>query len=182
MISDTRKTWGWSINRQYRRRWIVAAYWLLSAFFAWALLRHTVRHNGFSFDVGLLNILVFFPALLGGVRAGGAVKPFRNIYWPSLEDRVEMVSLFHNERNIAAQAALLDERETRLRDRVHFVAYTVSRWLALALFLLYGFAGMMGTEWLTITGPTFFFLLTMVLWSLPQSIILWNEPDVEAEA
>ena len=28
-------------------------------------------------------------------------------------------------------------------------------------------------------APSFFFLLTWTVWSLPQSIILWTEPDMD---
>jgi len=33
-------------------------------------------------------------------------------------------------------------------------------------------------SWFGRVGPFFLFLLTVTLWSLPQSIILWTEPDM----
>ncbi len=181
MISNTRNLWGWSINRRSTRRWIVVFYWLLVALIAYATLCYTIRHGGAFLGIQIIQILVLLPALLGGVRAGGAIKPFRGLRSPvyAFMDQ-RMISLFHRD-TAAEQEVELDERETRLRDRVHFVAYTVVRWLAMGLIVLYGIFGMTNPEWLGLTGPMFFVLLVLVLWSLPQSIILWNEPDVEAE-
>jgi hypothetical protein len=73
----------------------------------------------------------------------------------------------------------LDERETDERDHVHYVAYTLARWLALFLFVLYGLLGAIHVPWFGHVGPFFFLLLTLVLWSLPQTLILWTEPDME---
>ena len=76
----------------------------------------------------------------------------------------------------------LDEREMNERDRVHFVAYTLARWIALFLFAAYALLGAIHVSWFSQLGPFFFFLLTLVLWSLPQTLILWTEPDMEPEA
>jgi hypothetical protein len=179
MISETRTTWGVSINRRSTRRWIVAGYWLMTAFFAFAMLMHSIRHHGSFASMSLVYALFWLPAFLGGVRAGGAVKPFRKAHFPMEELRNSgMISLFER----GGQKALsdgLDEREMRLRDRVHFVSYTVTRWLALAFFGLYALISAQHPEWLQTTGPVFLFVLVLVMWGLPQSIILWNEPDVE---
>jgi hypothetical protein len=180
MISDTRNLWGRSINRRRTRRWIVVAYWLLTALWVCAILLHMIRHHGSFVNISLVYVLLWMPAFLGGVRAGGAVKPFRGVYWPSAADRGGMISLFHRDTG-ALQEMELDEREMRLRDRVHFVSYTVARWLTITLFGIYALISTKRPDWLGITGPAFLFVIVMVLWSLPQSIILWNEPDVEAE-
>jgi hypothetical protein len=180
MISDTRSLWGWSISRRSTRRWIVMGYWLLTAFWAYAILMYAIRHHGAFMSFSIIYPMLWLPAFLGGVRAGGAVKPFRSTYWVSVPDRAGMISLFH--RDTAAQQEMeLDEREIRLRDCVHFVSYTVVRWLALVFFALYALISTQHPEWLGISGPVFLFVIVMMLWGLPQSIILWNEPDVEAE-
>ncbi len=178
MISDTRYRWGWSVSRQSTRRRIVIVYWLFTAIFSYLVLVQAVRHHGNFFDAMLFNILIFLPAMLGGVRAGGMVKPFRRTFWASMSDHEEMLSFFHRNQPIA-QSDELDERETRLRDRIHFISYTAMRWFALAVFALYALFGWIRPEWLGVTGPMFLFLVVIMLWSLPQSIILWNEPDVE---
>jgi hypothetical protein len=73
----------------------------------------------------------------------------------------------------------LDERETHERDHVHFIAYTAARWGALLLMVLTVILSAWRAQWLVWMAPTFLFLLVLTLWSLPQSIILWTEPDVE---
>ena len=182
MISDTRTAWGLSVTRRSTRRWIVVSYWLMTAFYTCAILMHAIRHHGSFGSLSLVYVLLWLPAFLGGVRSGGAVKPFRKVYFPVDELRSEeIVSLFHRNKDSAAQSGDLDERETRLRDRVHFASFTVTRWLALVFFALYALISEQHPEWLPFTGPVFLFVLSMVMWGLPQSIILWNEPDVEAD-
>jgi hypothetical protein len=73
----------------------------------------------------------------------------------------------------------LDERETRLRDRAHYTAYAVARWLTLALFAIYAALLVFNPVWANRIVPSFFFLLMWTVWSLPQSIILWTEPDMD---
>ena len=178
MISTVRIL-GTSLARRSVRRWIVALYWCGIAAISLAFLLHTVRHHGLFLGSNLVIILYFLPALLGGVRTGGAVKPFRGIVWAPLIGG-DVQRLFGKaERTVSSADAELDERERRLRDGVHFVAYTLVRWFALLLFVAYGAIGLLHAEWLSLVGPTFFFLLILVLWSLPQSLILWNEPDLE---
>ena len=175
MISAVR-VFGASLERRSVRRWIVALYWCGIAAISLAFLWHTFRHHGFFLESNLVIILYFLPALLGGVRAGGAVKPFRGSAWASLIGG-DVQRLFAKSERTASEE--LDERERRLRDGVHFVAYTLARWFALLLFVAYGAIGLLHPEWLSLVGPTFFFLLILVLWSLPQSLILWNEPDMK---
>ena len=97
--------------------------------------------------------------------------------------RNDLVGLF--EQPLAVSGNLdqsdddLDEREKRLRDRVHFLAHTLSRWFALLLFAVLIGLGVKDSTVAARVGPVFFFLMNLVLWSLPQSLILWNEPDIE---
>jgi hypothetical protein len=180
MISSNRIL-GFSVARRGTRRALVLVYWSFLALSCVAFLIHQARHG---FDGGsvvfTLQFLVFLTALLGGVRAGGFVKPFRGVHLVPLMESGGLQSLLRPANPPAIlEDAGLDERESRLRDRVHFVAYTLTRWFALLLFVLYGAVGFVHAAWLALAGPFFFFLLTMTLWSLPQSIILWTEPDME---
>jgi len=178
MISDVFK--GWSIKKRYQRRRLVVIHWACFAMCIVLFWLTILRHNH-ALDTSYLIFLLMFPAMLGGVRAGGAVKPFRGVHWPMRADRYEMITLFHRSQSEIVQDSALDERDIRLRDRVHFVAYTVTRWLALASFLIYY---LLYTQWpafAPVAGSTFLYLLAWILWILPQSIILWNEPDVETD-
>lgn len=183
MIADTRKTWGWSINSRRSRRQLVVGYWIFVLILTAAFLRFGIVHHGVFANPWMLYILIFLPPLLGGVRAGGAVKPFRGLRWAPLNDRDGTQTVFGKPQPIVLNSIgsdfELDERETHERDRVHFLAYTAARWGALAMLALTVIASTLRAEWLVWMTPTFLFLLVLTLWSLPQSIILWTEPDVE---
>jgi hypothetical protein len=185
MISTTSKFFGLSLAHRLTRRWIVALYWLWVAVFSFLFFRHQSQRSPSLFDILLVvQMLALLPALmLGGVSSEGPVKPFRRIRSALFPERNDL-SVFGQSRPIrnsaAADEADLDERETRLRDRVHFVAYTWTRWIALLCFAVYGCVNALDDDALRRAGPFFLYLLTLVIWSLPQSLILWNEPDMEA--
>jgi hypothetical protein len=132
-------------------------------------------------DLGhLFLIFIGLFALLGGVRVGGIVKPFRGVHWVPLPESDDVQTLLTPPRTSAFfEGTSLDEREANERDRIHFIAYTLARWLALLLFVAYGLLGLLHVAWFNRIGPFFLFLLTLTLWSLPQTLILWTEPDME---
>lgn len=179
MIADTKSSWGYSVDRQSRRRGIVVIYWLATAALLGAFARHSIVHHGVFVSGTLPTILFFWPAILGGVRAGGAVKPFRGMRWVPM---TETVTLFGKPQTVAGMNPAdgdLDEREMRERDRVHFTAYTLGRWMAMGLFAVCAVVDVWRAELLVWIAPALLFLLVLTLWSLPQSLILWSEPDVE---
>jgi hypothetical protein len=162
---------------------LVTCYWGFVAFACFAFLLHQARHG--VEDLGLLFVFQMFivlPALLGGVRGGGLVKPFRGVHWVPMQQQGGVQTLLKPAGlPQILQDISLDERETHERDRVHFNAYTVARWFALLLFVIYGVLGAIHVAWFSRVGPFFLFLLTLTLWSLPQSMILWNEPAMEEQ-
>jgi hypothetical protein len=184
MISATNRLFGISFSRQRTRRRVLCVYWAWVVAFSVLFLRHQSREglDGMNALIVTLSI-VNLSALLGGVRSGGAVKPFRGIRWVPLYDRDDIQRLFRQpplaSGNLDPADGELDERERRLRDGVHTVAYTLCRWLALVLFAVYALLSATHSAWTARTGPFFFFLLTLILWSLPHTLILWNEPDLE---
>ena len=169
------------VGSRSRRRMLVAGYWCFVAFACFAFLLHQAHHG--VEDMGLLfmlQIFLFLPALLGGVRGGGLVKPFRGVHWVPTHQQGGVQTLLKPANGPAIlQDISLDERETHERDRVHFIAYSFARWFALLLFVIYGVVGALHAAWFARVGPFFLFLLTLTLWSLPQSMILWTEPDME---
>ncbi len=175
-----------SVARRRTRRILVAVYWIavLGVFgvVQWTEIFRP-SHIGGLHLLFPLQVIVFLPAILGGVRAGGMVKPFRGVRWAPLDDRDQPQTLFGPRRPLRGSASPadleLDERDVLERDRVHFFAYTASRWLVLALLAVQLGTGLVSPEWLFRAGNASFFLLALVLWSLPQSLILWNEPDME---
>jgi hypothetical protein len=167
MISTT-KMLGFSVARRRTRRFLVAAYWC-----AITLLCHAFQHqyssNGINYScVSLVFSCIVFTGILGGVRGGGPVRAFRGVRWIPWST-TEPSDVY----------TPLDEREAWERDRMHFIAYTLVRWLTLLLFALYILFGAIHAEWLRVAGPLILFLITLMLWSLPQTLILWTEPDME---
>lgn len=184
MITTTSKLFGFSVARRSTRRFLVVLYWLGIAAFAVAFLLDQMRHTLDVFGIIIaMQIFINLPSLLGGVRAGGVIKPYRGVRFAPLLDRDEVQTVFGGPKSVIGSATAadlaLDERETRLRDRVHFVAYTLMRWLTLAIFAGFALLAMLRPDWTRQAALFGFILLGLVLWSLPQTLILWNEPDVE---
>lgn len=176
---------GMRIARRSTRRWIVSTFWCYALLMAGALTVHQM-HHGLTAIAGywMFFILLILTPWLGGVRVGGLVKPFRGAHFVPVQGRPEIQPLFSPMKKADGMLDQrdfdLDERETLDRDQCHFLAYTVVRWSALALLALYCGLGIGKPELLAMLGPLFLYLLTLALWSLPQSILLWTEPDMEA--
>ena len=136
--------------------------------------------NNFALQLPFQSIF-WIVILLGGVRAGGWVKPFRT----QRQGRSIVQPLFGKsltQRDLIAQELAIDEREITERDHIHFVAYSIAQIMVLVLFVSYSLMGSWKQELLLQAGPVFFFLLTLTLWTLPQTLIMWTEPDMETEA
>ena len=186
MIAESSPFPWFSTARRRTRRLIVVAYWIVALCVFGIVQWKEVLLPGHLGALGLLfplQAIVFLPAILGGVRAGGIVKPFRGARWVPPPQRDETQTLFGPPRpligSMTAADLELDERDLRDRDRAHFLAFTVARWMALVLLAVQLGAGLISSAWLLGAGNAAFFLLALVIWSLPQSMILWTEPDME---
>jgi hypothetical protein len=175
MISTSEELFGFSIARRSTRRVLVVAYYCAMAFGLYELLFNSdSKASGLGTYIVGIVVLINLPLCLGGVRRGGFVKPFRGVKW----NPGEVQTLLHPSNRSGADAPL-DERETGERDRMHFLAYTLTRWFALLLLAVYGLIAANYPAAHRQTGSVFLCLLTLSLWSLPQTIILWTEPDME---
>lgn len=123
---------------------------------------------------------------MGGIRAGGPVKPFnepRNPLAGSVLDD-NPITLNLNERPVRSWSSLswkpLDEREREQRDRAHYRAYRILLWVMLAALLPYCVAMGRPSAWLMRESPLVVWLLLVTALSLPQSVLLWTEPDEPA--
>ena len=170
MISTSQKLFA----RRSVRRVSVVVYWCFMAVGLYELLFGS-SSDVFGYIVGIV-VLSNLTLRLGGVRIGGLVKPFRRVQW----NRGEVQTLLHPAARSGTEAPL-DERETGERDRMHFLAYTLTRWFALLLLAIYGLIAINFQTALRQTGSIFLCLLTLSLWSLPQTMFLWTEPDMEPE-
>jgi hypothetical protein len=168
--------------RQKARRRYVAILWCIMMLLFCASLLSEIRNRTNAIQTPMLVEMAFCMSLvLGGVSAGGMVKSFRGLQpLPLPEEKSQLQPLFEAAASAQSPApAHLDERETRLRDRAHYTAYAVARWLTLALFSIYAALFVFHVAWANRIVPSFFFLLTWTVWGLPQSIILWSEPDMD---
>jgi hypothetical protein len=164
MINANEKPLGFSIARRSTRRLVVIGCAALMGGGIYALL---IRQN--FRGLGIFGPLLYLiPLMLGGVRRDGLVKPFQSS--PS-----ELG--FFRRRNQG-----LDEREIVERDRIHFLAHNITRWLAAVLFFAFTYCVQLCPAALAQIGTTFLFVIALSLWSLPQCMILWTEPDLEPDA
>ena len=162
------------------RRWLVIGTWvlmlLLVAYFP-VLLRIRPPFFGVSgdwaFGIGLAVV-----NLLSAKSGRGIVRDF---HMRSSEEGPADYS-FMTPEDIAARKAAerrnhLDEREVKARNAAHYKAFEVLRWTGSLLV----FAAV------TDRSPSFadkreslLLLIFLIIQWLPQSIILWTEPDMES--
>jgi hypothetical protein len=183
MIAAESTLFGHSLARRQTRRWLMVAFWgglvpLLCVGFR-ELFVNARATNALNIAGLFILLISSITTLLGGARAGGWVKPFR----AQKQVRSALQPLFEKPQptqgGLIAQELVMDEREINLRDHFHFVAYSIARNMVLLLFVLCCFLDVLNQELLRQASPLLLFLLTITLWSLPQSIILWTEPDME---
>ena len=142
------------------------------------------------------GFLIYWAAILacrmflGGYYRGGLIKPFNGkgpvesrapsplllrlqLYKPVLADGDDT---FRN-----------DERELHQRDHAHYLAY---QGLGIAL-IIPGFVASMRVVhanwfgWLPMSGDQMYYglglMMVLLFFTLPQCILLWNEPDMEVD-
>jgi hypothetical protein len=148
---------GMDMARRVSRRSLVAATYLglaLVCVVTWT----TWGTEAPALTLVLTSCLVVNAIIFGGYARGGLIKPFATCTPAGTPTR------WHQ-----------DERELGRRDRMHFYAYRIVVVLALLAFAL----GRRPFEHSQISHVLL--LATVVLGlTLPQALLLWNEPDVDA--
>ncbi len=179
-----------NMARRSRRRVLVAAIYgglaVLIALLWWGT--HWRGTGVYVFWAAMLACRFF----LGGYYRGGLVKPFQyrrpvNAAMPptllALKLRVYQPVLEADEDGFRN-----DERELNQRDRAHYMAYQA---IGMAGVLeAFGASMRIGIPrlqaWMTMPADQMYYgfsLVTLTLFlTLPQAILLWTEPDMEAEA
>jgi len=139
----------------------------------------------FLFAVFLANRFVF-----GGRSTRGLVQPFspdlRPIWFKDDPPPSSAIDRWFWRRSPSRKDLQTDERDERRRDRAHYLAYRVLAFLTMLVWLLFAIVrkGPQGSSF----GISFDFALfasvaaAMLAMTLPQAILLWTEPDMEAEA
>ena len=155
---------GISLQRRRNRRWLVASYWAAVSMSAASLhwnpaIRLLVRGRflGHGWAEALASIFTgvlfgYLTVCLGGVSDRGILPE-----WD----------------------APFDERGIRLRNAAHFEAYRIFRMIIAPVAIVT--AILFCTVWShyqSLAAPLFL-LLWCLVFSLPQSLILWWEPDME---
>jgi hypothetical protein len=160
-----------NMSRRARRRALAALiYAAFAALMAASWFLDHWRMSGTYFLINFALLVSWF--VLGGYYPGGLLRPFDG---------------YVRRRSSAAQPGrefLTDERELRERDRAHYRAF---RWFAIAFLFLCLLANPHLLGGLHLSADRILDLLhggllvaLMLGLSLPQAILLWTEPDMEA--
>ena len=159
-----------SLRSRFRRRAIVAIYYgylvLLAAIACW---KH--KFLPYALITQTLNLGAFF----GGIRSGGPVKPYSDFTPEAGYSGVQELNLAGI--RTSAKLKALDEREVEQRNEAHYTAYRILRWticIVTALFLI-GIA--IAPKPVINSARVILWFLTIFVLSLPQSVILWTEPE-----
>lgn len=173
---------GFPVRRRLTRRIGVVAFWIITAGVFGRIFFGQFGWTSGGLSAFLIVWFFLFSDTLGGTGSGGgALKPFsrrRRRKQPGFQTlfRGELLS---NELS-ADPDLMLDERDERIRDRAHFLALTFTRRLGLLLFAVSVYLVIKQSTNLWRDEQAFLFGLVLVMWNLPQSLILWAEPDLEA--
>lgn len=158
-------------TRPKRRAFIVAYYAVVVVLgVIWGLMLYRdSRYSGV-----LIPVLYLVSIALGGVKAGGPVRPFSRFYDTSTRPPQSLLS--------PRRSSPVDERDTLVRNHAHYAAYSVMRALGLLCTLVIVAVFVLDRHWLL---PLMAFLLYpayALLMSLPQAILLWTEPNLDPES
>jgi|HubBroStandDraft_4_1064222.scaffolds.fasta_scaffold27458_3 hypothetical protein len=167
-----------SVETQSHRRSLVIAYYAVFAMLC--LIMATLR--GTHGLVLLLQLTAMAAFYLGGTSAKGPVRLFSHWQRKFVDGSIYGIDPRRMRANGAASRLRVDEQDLYTRDRAHYLAYAATRW-AVILFALFGplvvyEIGISAFGRLLVVLCVPFCVLFL---SLPQAIILWNEPDLEAD-
>ena len=165
-----------SMASRTRRRWLVGlVYAGLAAMMTGAWFLDHWRISGFYLISGWIVVNWLF---LGGYGTGGLVKQFGE-----RDQRPRSMPPRHSSPALKMPEGMNDERELHQRDRAHYQAY---QWFAVTAFFLSMYAApqLLGRAHLSVDQLLYLIhgglmSATILLFTLPQSILLWNEPDME---
>lgn len=176
MIPASKSTGGTFLARRAARRWTLVLFWgIFLPFSTFAIGRGLIRHPN---DPAWVYYTLFAINVSFATVMRSLVKPFYGL--PPAPNPATLTSLYGPARAGQMLASLrVDEREAHQRDHIHFIAYRFLHWFAqgwLALLVVAALIWPGSMRWL---APLFLFLLVAVIGSLPQTLILWTEPDIE---
>lgn len=167
---------GISLRTVAHRRGLVLAYYALVFTFLAVML---IERDGSFLPGAMIVQTLTLGALFGGFKAGGPVKGYNGK--PSHDEENPVTTLNLSGRSVFTRTYLLDERERAARDYAHYVAYRILL-LTLATFMVLIVLTITWTElFFQRNAVTFLWVILVYALSLPQSVILWTEPEPLAE-
>ncbi len=173
-------------QRTRRRALVVGIYITMALLMAGLFLADHWRSSGFYLVYATFAVNWLF---LGGYNAGGLIKPFNG----QSPRRTEMappflvlgLHLYHPTPGESEYRS--DERELEQRDRAHYVAYKVLTIVLVVVWLLANWNTFRPKllAWIPVSPSLLIYGVALaaivVALTLPQAILLWAEPDMEAE-
>ena len=172
MITQTRFL-GMPLVTQAQRRRIVVGYYLILGL---TTLPALILNKPITVFLAIQALTI--GGLFGGIQPGGPVKSYQGAS-DAAPSGIQTLNLSGAKPwNVFAR---LDERETTERDAAHYCAYVILRGLLLVFICVYFVLLGITPRWLTLNSPTLVWLLSVVIISLPQSVILWTEATTSEE-
>jgi len=173
-------------SRARRRTLVVLIYAALAALMVGLFFADHWRTTGYYLVFATFLINRFF---LGGYNFGGLIKPFSGKP-PHRSDApppflLLALRVYPTEPSTSEYRS--DERELGQRDHTHYQAY---QWIASVLAVLWLLAGWNTFKpqllaWIPVSPGLLLYGLVLaamvVALTLPQSILLWTEPDMEED-
>ena len=181
---------GIPMARRRNRRWLVAGYWA-SVVAILGFASAAIHQTGFSispknwwmpFLIGLLigTSLVFLggSAQIGPVADfdGDTTPPSRWILVEMVDTLIRRLTDNHSENRVDSA---MDERDVRLRNAAHFEAYRLLRSALIPLGIAAVFVFQFVLKGYAFLSIPIYCLLILLIYNLPQTLILWWEPDIE---
>jgi hypothetical protein len=135
-------------------------------------------------------ILLACRLFLGGYYSGGLVKLFneKSPMRPDVPPPLLLLKLrvYEPVPGANGESYRNDERELHQRDRAHYRAYQI---IAVAMLVPWGYSAMRLKPnllgWIPLSPDALYYGLMMaivtLMFTLPQAILLWTEPDMEAD-
>ena len=163
-------------TRRQRRLLVILYYVLLFSFSAFGLWK-SQGHIGY-----LIPQALTFGGLLGGIKMGGPVKVYSDSMVPTNgASGVQTLNLAGRKPfDDGTRPSPLDERERSQRNVAHYYAYRIlCATLGLAC-CAYWLSLNWTYAWMSTKGPILAWILIVYVLSLPQSVLLWTEPEEPA--
>jgi hypothetical protein len=176
-----RKFLGISMARRSRRRWLVAGFWALGL----TLVLHfpALLRLRLPFFDSSAEWAIFFGFLLANVIAGKSRRGLLSDFEGRTPEDGQGDFSFMTPEDVAARKEAerrnrLDEREVRVRNAAHYRAYAVLRWVG-SLLVIAAVADRV--DEFAAARESLLLLFFLIIQWLPQSILLWTEPDMEEQ-